>query len=102
MGIEPMLRAIRHQEKYAQLPIVVLAAERELPDVVRTSCSFVVFLPLSPPMLREALVWCFDRKSVQNLFPVGEPVDVPLVRGTEFASCKIADHAISAERQLVC
>lgn len=69
LQIEPMLRAIRQQERYSQLPIVVLSLERELSEVVRNNCSFVVFLPLAAPMLREALVWCFDRKSAQKLYP---------------------------------
>jgi len=68
LQIEPMLRTVRQDTRYGQLPIVVFAGDRELSEMVRSTCSFVVFLPLAAPMLREALVWCFDRKSIQKFF----------------------------------
>lgn len=65
LEVEGLVKTVRGHDRYGQLPIVVLADERELPDLVRQSCSFVVFFPLSATMLREALLWCFDRKSLQ-------------------------------------
>lgn len=65
LEVEGLVRTVRGHDRYGQLPMVVLANERELPDLVRQSCSFVVFFPLSATMLREALLWCFDRKSLQ-------------------------------------
>lgn len=82
LNIDGMLRTIRQQENYAQLPIVVLSLERELSDAVRSNCSFVVYLPLSASMIREALVWCFDdRKSVQKVFQSEESQEVQLLEG---------------------
>jgi CheY-like chemotaxis protein len=81
LQIEPMLRTIRSQEKYQHLPIIVLSLDRELPEVVRNSCSFVVFLPLAPQMLREALVWCFDRKSIQKQYQSEESLELEVVKG---------------------
>mmetsp|Transcript_41574 Transcript_41574/g.77357 ORF Transcript_41574/g.77357 Transcript_41574/m.77357 type:complete len:867 (-) Transcript_41574:64-2664(-) len=86
LHVEPILRTIRQGERYGQMPIVVLSAERELPEMVRSSCSFVVFLPLAAAMLREALVWCFDRRSVQKLFRLEvqpqEDQELQIVKGT--------------------
>jgi CheY-like chemotaxis protein len=84
LQVEPMLRTIRGDFRYGHLPVIVLSSDRELSDMVRTSCSFVVFLPLAASMLREALVWCFDRRSVQKMFRYEEKQeDVPaLVTGT--------------------
>lgn len=65
LEVEGLVKTVRGHDRYGQLPMVVLANERELPETVRQSCSFVVFFPLSATMLREALLWCFDRKSLQ-------------------------------------
>jgi len=64
--IESFLGTMTKLEKYGNMPIIVLSTERELPEVVRTVCSFVVFLPLSASTLRESLLWCFDRHTVQQ------------------------------------
>lgn len=72
LQVEPMLRTIRQHTRYSDLQIIVLSQEQELPEAVRNSCSFAVFLPLAASMLREALVWCFDRKSGRKLFPADE------------------------------
>lgn len=65
LQVETFVRTIRGHERYGQLPVVVLSDDRELPDLVRQSCSFVVFHPLAASMLREALLWCFDRRAMQ-------------------------------------
>jgi CheY-like chemotaxis protein len=81
LPIAAILRAIRQDARYAKLPIVVLSEDRNLPDVVRAACSFVVFLPLAAGMLREALVWCFDRASIQKLYKSEEEqLDLQCVR----------------------
>jgi CheY-like chemotaxis protein len=85
LPIEAILRTIRQDARYGNLPIVVLSSDRNLSDVVRACCSFVVFLPLAATMLREALVWCFDRASVQKLYQLEEEqLDLQCVRN--FAS----------------
>lgn len=65
---EPLLRTLRSHNRYGGLPIVALAGARELAEPVRRSCSFVCFLPLSSMMLREALLWCFDRKELNGSY----------------------------------
>merc|ERR1712048_1272049 len=80
---EPLLRTIQQDARYGQIPVIVLSADRELPEFVRNSCSFVVFLPLSASMLREALVWCFDRKTVQRYFKYEDKQEeLTCLRGT--------------------
>lgn len=82
LQVEPMLRTIRQHSRYCDLQIIVLSQEHELSDMVRSNCSFAVFLPLAASMLREALVWCFDRKSGRKLFPADEPEqEWDLIRG---------------------
>lgn len=66
LQVESLLRTVKQHERYAKLPIIVLSSSRDLPEVVRINCSFVVFLPLSAATLREALLWCFDRQTVQQ------------------------------------
>merc|ERR1712032_986514 len=68
LQVEGVLRTIRQHDKYGKLPIVVISVERELSELVRSSCSFVVFKPLAASMLREALLWCFDPRALQGLF----------------------------------
>lgn len=99
LQIEPLLRTIR-QGKSSQMPVVVLSLDRDLPEVVRTCCSFVVFLPLAAQMLREALVWCFDRKSVQQLFQTDDmqqdmSQEWPVLRGK--ASTRRPDRTLADE-----
>jgi len=53
----------REHGRYGNLPIVVLSEERELSELLRAKCSFVVYFPLVVAMLRESLLWCFDQKS---------------------------------------
>lgn len=58
---EALLRSIRDRERYATVPIIVLSAVgRQLSDVVRRSCAFVVFHPVAAFMLRESLLWCLN------------------------------------------
>uniref|UniRef100_A0A7S0B5K3 Response regulatory domain-containing protein n=1 Tax=Pyrodinium bahamense TaxID=73915 RepID=A0A7S0B5K3_9DINO len=64
LQVDSLLKCCRGHERYGNLPIIVLSVEQELSEVVRASCSFVVFHPLAASMLREALVWCFDRKTL--------------------------------------
>jgi len=62
LEVGSLLKCCKEHARYGNMPIIVLSNDRELPEVVRTNCSFVVFHPLAASMLREALVWCFDRK----------------------------------------
>mmetsp|Transcript_19609 Transcript_19609/g.52747 ORF Transcript_19609/g.52747 Transcript_19609/m.52747 type:complete len:948 (+) Transcript_19609:70-2913(+) len=62
---DPLLQTIRHHGRYSRLPILVLSSDRELSDTVRVSCSFVVFQPIAASMLREGLLWCLDRQTMQ-------------------------------------
>lgn len=81
LPIEAILRTIRQDSRYGKLPIVVLSGDRILSEMVRASCSFVVFLPLAAAMLREALVWCFDRTSIEKLYKFDEEqMDLECVR----------------------
>lgn len=66
LQVENVLRTVRQHAGYERLPIVVLSADEQLPDVVRTSCSYVIFKPLAASMVREALVWCFDRRALKG------------------------------------
>merc|ERR1712190_208242 len=65
LQVDPFLKTLRQHGRYGKMPIIVLAAERELSDAVKVGCSFVVFQPLSAPMLREGLLWCLDRRALQ-------------------------------------
>ena len=67
LEIETLVKSIRADPQYGTLPIIVLAHRQpELPDLVRQTCSFVVFHPLSASMLREALLWCFNRNALKH------------------------------------
>jgi len=66
LEVESVLNTIKQLERYCRMPIIVISTRRELPELVRTVCSFVVFLPLSAATLRESLLWCFDRHTVQQ------------------------------------
>jgi len=66
LDVGSLLSTVKQHSRYSRLPIIVLSADRELPEVVRMNCSFVVFLPLSAATLRESLLWCFDRQTVQQ------------------------------------
>lgn len=93
LQVEPLLRTLRQVEKYRDLQIIVISQDHDLPEVVRNSCSFAVFLPLAAQMLREAFVWCFDRKSGHKLFPAEEPrQDLGVVKGRSAASTQLLGH----------
>lgn len=62
LAVDMILRQIRQHNRYSILPIIVLSDERELPATVRSACNFFVFHPISPTILREALLWCLDGK----------------------------------------
>lgn len=66
LEVEGLVKTIRADPHYGNLPIIVLSQERDLPDLVRQSCSFVVFQPISASMLREALLWCFNRNALKH------------------------------------
>lgn len=66
LEVEGLVKTIRADPQYGNLPIIVLSQERDLPDLVRQSCSFVVFQPISASMLREALLWCFNRNALKH------------------------------------
>jgi len=57
-----VLQTIRQDNRYGLLPIVALSEKGALPDIVRQRCNYVVYLPLSVPVLKEALIWCLDRR----------------------------------------
>merc|ERR1712007_416578 len=40
LQVEGLLRTIRQHERYGKLPIIVISAERNLPEIVSSSCSF--------------------------------------------------------------
>jgi CheY-like chemotaxis protein len=65
--VDHLLKNIRAHERYSRLPIVVLSHDHELPETVRAACSYVVFHPIAPAMLREALLWSFDRRSLAKM-----------------------------------
>jgi CRP-like cAMP-binding protein/CheY-like chemotaxis protein len=67
VAVDELLKNIRMHDRYSRLPVIVLSAEHELSQTVRVACSFVVFHPVVPAMLREALLWCFDRRSLTGL-----------------------------------
>jgi len=89
---EPLLQTIRSHDRYGKLPIVVLSEHRELPDIVRSSCSFVVFMPLAASMLREALLWCYHRPAVQSRFlqEDGEKMEMLNTYGTTIGAATTA------------
>jgi len=62
LQVDGFLKCCREHNRYGNIPIVVLSSQRELSESVRSNCSFVVFHPVAVAMLREALVWCFDRR----------------------------------------
>mmetsp|Transcript_2091 Transcript_2091/g.3222 ORF Transcript_2091/g.3222 Transcript_2091/m.3222 type:complete len:939 (+) Transcript_2091:71-2887(+) len=66
VSVITLLTSIRQHERYGRLPIVVLSGDQRLPDMVRKSCNYVIFHPISTPILREGLLWCFDRKAVSG------------------------------------
>lgn len=66
LQVDAFLKTVRQHGRYGRMPIIVLAQDRDLTDSVRTNCSFVVFQPISASMLREGLLWCFDRKAMQK------------------------------------
>eukprot|EP00401_Gymnodinium_catenatum_P024748 CAMPEP_0117569120 /NCGR_PEP_ID=MMETSP0784-20121206/58493_1 /TAXON_ID=39447 /ORGANISM="" /LENGTH=881 /DNA_ID=CAMNT_0005367081 /DNA_START=1 /DNA_END=2646 /DNA_ORIENTATION=- len=68
LPVESLIRLLREHGRYGALPIVVVSGERDLPEIVRQECSFVVFKPLAAPALREALLWCFNKKALQGYF----------------------------------
>ena len=82
LEVEGLVKTIRADPQYGNLPIIVLSQERDLPDLVRQSCSFVVFQPISASMLREALLWCFNRNALkhQSYYWPAQAVAVPLKR----------------------
>jgi CheY-like chemotaxis protein len=68
LQVERLLQVIRQDRKYAAVPIVVMSLELALPECVRQHCNYVIYLPFSPTSLREALVWCFDRRCAEKVF----------------------------------
>ncbi|CAK9094544.1 Uncharacterized protein SCF082_LOCUS44434 [Durusdinium trenchii] len=85
LEIESLVKTIRADPQYGTLPIIVLSHRQpELPDLVRQTCSFVVFHPLSASMLREALLWCFNRSALKHqsyYWPQAAPVVLPKRHG---------------------
>jgi len=75
MQVETLLKTIRGHSKYGKLPVVVISGERALSDLVRQECSFVVFKPIAQPTLREALLWCFDRRALEGYYSRGGPAE---------------------------
>merc|ERR1712194_442700 len=88
LQVENLLPVLRDHQRYNRLPIIVLSGQTELSDVVRNSCSFVVFFPLAAVMLREALLWCFDRKALlmHSDYPVAQTQEEPRNPAAKIAS----------------
>jgi len=82
MQIESVMRLIRGHQKYGKMPVIVISSDHDLPELVRKECSFVVFKPLALPTLREALVWCFDRKTLKGYFQQEGGTDQSLLSAT--------------------
>jgi len=72
---DQLCMVIRQHPRYCKLPVIVIAAEMGLSQMVRSSCSFVVFMPLVASMVRKALLWCFHRKAVQAMFETAQEED---------------------------
>eukprot|EP00929_Paragymnodinium_shiwhaense_P009780 TRINITY_DN114105_c0_g1_i1.p1 TRINITY_DN114105_c0_g1~~TRINITY_DN114105_c0_g1_i1.p1 ORF type:complete len:863 (-),score=199.20 TRINITY_DN114105_c0_g1_i1:175-2763(-) len=87
--VETLLKTIRGHSKYSKIPIVVISSERELSDLVRQECSFVVFKPLALPTLREALLWCFDRRALDSFYK-------PTAGATEVSKADVTNLALGA------
>lgn len=94
MQVEDILRTVRHHSGYERMPIVVLSADRELSEVVQQSCSFVVFRPLSAKMLREALLWCIDRRLLADKYAM--PPDSVAKSGDMFSLSDGHDFMVEA------
>jgi CheY-like chemotaxis protein len=67
MQVESVISTIRQHPRYGKIPIIVLSENRDLSEQVRSSCSFVVFKPIVASMMREALLWCLDKRVLQNV-----------------------------------
>jgi len=74
VAVDGLLKNIRASQRYGRLPIIVLSNDQELSETVRIACSYVVFHPVAPSMLREALLWCFDRRTLTGLASKQESV----------------------------
>lgn len=98
LQVEGIVRILRQHEKYGKLPIVVFAADRALPEIVRSCCSFVVYYPLSVPMLREALLWCLDRKALQEHAAYEVPSPEPETPASTLAQFALSIVAMPLER----
>merc|ERR1712072_9443 len=72
--VDEMLKNTRAHPRYSRMHIIVLSAEKDLPETVRVACSYAVFHPVAPSMLREALLWCFDRRVLTGLASKQETV----------------------------
>merc|ERR1712217_120306 len=69
LQVETVLRTARQFGRYEHLPVVVLSpSDMELSDFVQHNCSFVVFKPLVLSMIRDSLLWCFNRAALEGRF----------------------------------
>jgi len=67
LKLSPILKTIHGHHRYRFIPIVAIATSRVLPETVTTLCCYVVFKPVAPVVVREAIVWCLDRKTLLKL-----------------------------------
>lgn len=67
VSVDELLKNIRAHDRYSRLPVIVLSKQGELAETVRMACSFVVFHPVVPSMVREAFLWCFDRRTLTGM-----------------------------------
>lgn len=77
LNVDGLLRTIRRAPKYQAAPVIAISLSRNLPELVKSTCSYVVFKPPSPDIVREATVWCLDRGVLESHFrqegTLGEP-----------------------------
>eukprot|EP00746_Dinoflagellata_sp_MGD_P007601 gnl/MRDRNA2_/MRDRNA2_115073_c0_seq1.p1 gnl/MRDRNA2_/MRDRNA2_115073_c0~~gnl/MRDRNA2_/MRDRNA2_115073_c0_seq1.p1 ORF type:complete len:871 (+),score=176.10 gnl/MRDRNA2_/MRDRNA2_115073_c0_seq1:69-2681(+) len=77
LNVDGLLRTIRRAPRYQAAPVIAISLGRNLPELVKSTCSYVVFKPPSPDIVREATVWCLDRGVLESHFrqegTLGEP-----------------------------
>lgn len=81
LNVDGLLRTIRKTARYQAVPVIAISLSRNLSELVKSTCSYVVFKPPSPDIVREATVWCLDRGILESHFrkegTLGEPEALP-------------------------
>jgi len=68
LNVDGLLRTIRRTPRYQSAPVIAISMSRNLPELVKSTCSYVIFKPASPEIVREATVWCLDRGVLESHF----------------------------------